>query len=195
MILGIDFDGVISDTEVVMRKMALKYIKKNLLHVRMLDKNEEKLSKRFSWSPEELLAFSKKATINATQQAKFIKGAKKYLTKLRNNGCRLFINTSRGQQNNIFNDLDVFYDKLEKFDFKFDKIICGGTDKVKECLDNKIEIMIDDRISICEKLAQNGIKCIYLNRLNFPKINNPNVIEVKNWKQIYKEISNIIKMV
>ncbi|MCL2413381.1 MAG: hypothetical protein FWC98_04495, partial [Bacteroidales bacterium] len=83
--------------------------------------------------------------------------------------------------------------ELEKEGFKFDEIFTGKKDKAKCCIEQNIDIMIDDCNRNCAKLADAGIKTLYFRERNVEKIEHKNITMVDNWMHIYKELLTLAK--
>jgi len=99
----------------------------------------------------------------------------------------VYIITARS--NNYVNNMISLINKyFSSFDLKIDKIIINAKDKVDACLNNDIDIMIDDNLYNYNKLLDNGINSILFD----DKGRN---IFVKNrvtcWKDIEKIIANL----
>ena len=75
-------------------------------------------------------------------------------------------------------------DYLDKYGIKYDKIITNVRDKAKACVEEKIDIFIDDSMRNCEAVSKTGIETLlyeaYYNK------DYTGVKHVKNWNEIYK---------
>jgi len=116
-------------------------------------------------------------------------GAKEYMEILKQEGHEFILITARGF------DLKQMKPEaqkiLQKNNITFDKEYWAVQDKVKICMQEKIDIMIEDSIINIEKLAKAGIKTIYLKDSNMKSLNHPNIKECYIWGDIYRYISNL----
>lgn len=78
---------------------------------------------------------------------------------------------------------------MEKHKITFDKLIINAREKAPICLEEKIDLFIDDSIRNCMKIASVNIPVIlFANKYN----ENCTLFKrVFNWKEIYKEIERI----
>ena len=82
---------------------------------------------------------------------------------------------------------------LRENNITFDKIYWKQRDKLDTCIDEKIDIMIDDDYEVINTLSQNGIKTLYYRDSGMIKLEeNEFVKEVNNWGDIYRIIKEIL---
>lgn len=62
--------------------------------------------------------------------------------------------------------------------------------KAKQCLDHKIDIMIDDSVGICGDCIKNGIEAILMDT---PYNKYSSIKRVKSWEEFYEYISSYKK--
>ncbi len=133
--------------------------------------------------------FVNKYFIECTQNSNIMPGAKEYMEILRKEGNEFILITARGF------DLKQMKPEaqkiLQKNNITFDKEYWAVQDKVKICMQEKIDIMIEDSIINIEKLAEAGIKTIYLKDSNMKSLNHPNIKECYIWGDIYRYISKL----
>lgn len=118
--------------------------------------------------------------------------AKEYIDKLKENGHSIYIITGRdnGEYSDSYNMskewLDnnfIYYDKLILTNaYKNDKH--GKTEK---CLENHIDIMINDSVHICQDCIDNNITTVLMDT---PYNKQVNMTRVHNWKELYEFICN-----
>lgn len=106
--------------------------------------------------------------------------------KLQEDGHKIILITARNYEE--YDDpYNQTYEYLTKNNIPFDKIIVNIEKKDKVCLDEKIDLFIDDSTNHCRDVSQVGI-----NTLQFSALFNEKVKEfpkVYSWNQVY----NIIK--
>ena len=185
--IGIDFDGVLVDTEADFRYHMEKHmyeqgIEPATRHNRNALKNYEidDLSDLQDFFIE---CFCKDLTMTGS----FFAGAKEVLQMLRKRGHKLFLVTARGKIARQ-PEIQTARARLDEFGFKFDGEFWEIKDKSKVCLDNGLDVLVDDCNENCVKSAAAGIKTLYFRDRGIEKLDHPNITEVDNWFHIYKEI-------
>ena len=183
--IGIDIDGVLTDLENYIGTVGKKY-----MLVNNLDFDEEMhtntiygfLSKEDShqfWD----MHWEKYATT-----IKMRKNANNVIEKLKNDGNKIIIITARTYDSQIMKKLIIKW--LKKNNIKYDKIVFSNLNKLKNCLDNKIDIMIEDSVSNIEQL-KNYMKIICFNAKYNQSYANSQIYRVSNWDDVYNIINKI----
>ncbi len=117
--------------------------------------------------------------------------AKETLAKLREERNRIIIITARSETY-YPNVQDFCEDYLRRKEVQFDKVITAAKDKVKACQDEKIDLLIDDSITTCENLTQNGINALVFNsRLNKQK--ETFCPRAEDWDEVYSFVHKMKK--
>lgn len=81
-------------------------------------------------------------------------------------------------------------DHLDRNKVPYDKLITHSLSKKQACIDNNINVMIDDSIKTLESLKDLNIKLLlFNNEINKDKITD--ILRVYNWLDIYKEITEV----
>lgn len=189
MKIGIDLDGVVLDTEKVFKNYAELYDIKELKRDSTIKPDEILIQDRYNWTKEEEENFLKKYLILGSKNANIMPGAKEVITELRKDGHELIVVTARGRD--MEEMIGIAQELLEKSKIKFDKYYWKVVNKAEICKKEKIDIMIDDNIHNCQKVADEGIKTIYLRDSNIKTIEHPNIKECYLWGEIYRYISNL----
>lgn len=185
MNIGVDLDGVVFDVEEIFR------VRSQIYGVETVGKGLKNpkgiyIEDRFDWNREEVLDFFQKNLIDIEKSATIKEGAKYVLDKLRENRHRLVCISARGTY--FEEEKKIAKKHIHKYKLKFDKIVWSGHDKLKECQDNSIDLMIEDNPKTVKKLAKNGIRCLYLRAAGIQTVRDENVVEVQNWGDIYEKI-------
>lgn len=81
--------------------------------------------------------------------------------------------------------------QLEKLGIKYDKLVCSF-DKKQACIDEKIDIFIDDIIDNLKQVESVTEKVLLFNSM-VNKSQNTSFQRVNSWKEIYEYISNYPK--
>ena len=190
MKIGIDIDGVILDFERTMNTYAELY---DLLILNKSGAINNKFSylDRYDWSKDEKNNFINNylvyATINVTP---FIPLAKNMLEFFELEGYEYEFITARGSL--LKNTKDAVITLFNNNGIDINKIRFMVKDKVKSCIDNNIDIMIDDNPNICDNLRNNKIKTLYFRDKNKEKlIEDEYLKEVSNVGEIIRYIVNL----
>ncbi len=114
------------------------------------------------------------------------RGARKYVRKLKKMGFEIYIITGR--------DFEFHKDPygltknwLDKHGFVYDKIIVNARDKTPACEEEKIDVMIDDKIKVAREVARVSTAICLTDEKPFYT----DVRYLKNWRRVYKFISNM----
>ena len=190
MRIGIDLDGVVFNTENAFRAGAELFDLK-INGGGIVNKDELKVSKRYNWPTERKFQYIDEYLIDIERTAALLPYAKEVLDKLREEGHEIYVVTSRGTfQDEKLNNQEIETSKyrFEKDDLKFDKVIFGVNDKLQACLDEKIELMVEDSFKYVDAISKAGIPVLYFRAIRMKKCNNSFVTEVENWGEVYHYI-------
>lgn len=189
MRIGIDIDNVISNFDEVLKKEFLEH-DKVLRNTGIVDENLYITSGMFDWSKEETRDFYYPNIERIAKSLSLIDGSKEYIDKIKSEGYSIYIITGRdnGEYSNPF---DMTKEWLNKNNIYYDKLIFTNCKdkmaKARVCLENNIDIMNDDSVSMCESCLDNGIVSLLMDK---PCNRSSNITRVYNWKDIYNFISS-----
>lgn len=190
MRIGIDIDGVILDYMNIVRAYAELYDFEELKKDGVINREGMKVKNRYDWTKEELDVFAKRYFVSLTKKTPFNPLAIDIIKRLKSEGHKLYIITNRGivNEESIEIVMDMFKEKGLVFDDYFWKV----TDKVAVCLENNIDIMIDDSTEIIETMINNGIYGLYFREKGSRILpDNKLLFDVDNWGEIYRYIKRI----
>lgn len=191
MRIGIDIDNVISNFNEELLNDYLIYDKK--LRNNGIVNNNVYIRKMFDWSEEEEKQYYEKNIERIAKNLKLKDGAKEYIDKFKEDGHYICIITGR-DNGEYYEPYKMTKEWLDSNLIKYDKLILTDAYNKKEkaikCLENNIDVMIDDSIGNCKSCIQNNIKTFLMdtsyNRFaDIPRIN--------SWKEFYEVISNMSK--
>lgn len=189
MNIGIDIDGVLLDTENYFRAYGELYdidnFNKGVLYPEKL-----RMQERMGWTIEIFEKFVTDCMYDIMREAPLMPCVKEVLSRLRQMGHKLIVISARGSFTDV--EKDIALDRFRKDGLEFDKI-CFTQNKLPACIENNIDVMIDDSAINVVPLSEGGVKCLYLREKFMPAIDNENVIEVDNWGEIFRYIVNINK--
>lgn len=141
------------------------YIKKNNLPYKLVNAESNLFEEVFDWSKEDFNKFWFSTIDEELEKIECKPFAKETIKNLRNKGHKIFIITAR---NSIWHKdpYKLSYDWLIKNEIEFDKLIIGQEEKVSSCLENKIDIFIDDHEKHIASLNDVGIKTILFKNIH-----------------------------
>lgn len=190
MNIGFDLDDTINNLADVFTKYARRYNKENNIYYK-IQENQWGFDKSFGWDDYHVEEFSKKYLKDVFKNAKPKKHAKKIINKLYEEGHNIYIITARSRRYipDVFN---ITLKWLDKYNIKNHKLIIEAKDKVDQCLQNNVEIFVDDIVNNCEQLEKRTNIDVYLFHSIFNKeYEDDNIQRVYNWKDLYKELKKV----
>ena len=190
MKIGLDIDGVILNSENEIRLKAELYDLIELNGKGVSHPNEFLEGDRYDWSKEELDTFREKYFLGISNNSYPMPGAKQVIDMLRKDGHKLVIITARGIT--IKEMKQAAINKFKEYNLEFDQYFWEEESKLDICKKENIEVMIDDKASICKSTSENKIKTLYFRDVNREKLEeNEYLKEVNNWGEIYRYIYNL----
>ena len=194
MRIGIDIDDTLTDVKNELIKAGEKYARSLGKDIKIdksfEDKNNNgnKWQEMFQFNYEELKYFLKDIQESITNKAKPRENVVEVIKKLKNDGNEIIIITARDSE---FHDDPYKYSKdwLDKNNIYYDKLVVNARNKEDACIEEKIDLFIDDSESNCLNVKNAGIKTIRV--CNEIENNNSNLICFNNWNDIYSYIQNI----
>lgn len=194
MRIGIDIDNCISNFDDILLKEYLKH-DKELRNTGIINENPEYLRKgMFDWTDEEETSFYNENIEKFAKKLKPIEYSSYYIKKLKEDGHEIYIITGRNN-GEYTNPYELTVEWLNKYDIIYDKLILTDAydkhSKTIVCLENNIDLMIEDSTRISLDLTNNGIKVFTMNTRYNQK--EQTLDRVSNWKEIYERINKMIK--
>lgn len=189
MRIGIDIDDTLTDIKEQLTNEAFEYAK--MLNKKIANQNIEIsdiynggniYQKIFNFSYDELKYFLGTIQENITNTAIPRKNCVEVIKKLHEEGNEIYIITARDSEFHE-NPYQQSMDWLNKNDIYFDKLIVNARDKKKVCLNENIDVLIDDSISNCKNVITSGISAIMIT--NSDVVEKGNINCFKNWIDIY----------
>ncbi len=192
MNIGIDIDNVLSNFNEVLLNDYIKHDK--ALRNNGIINNNVYIRKMFDWSEDEEKQYYKENIERLAYLFEPIKDCSRYIKKLRENGKKIYIIS--GRDNGEYSDpYNITIKWLKKYSIEYDKLILTNAynpqEKADICIENDIDIMIDDSINVCLKCSENGIKSLLFNT-EYNK-SETRFTRVNNWKEIFNYVNNYKK--
>lgn len=193
MIIGIDIDDTLTDIRDEVGAEALKYAKslnKEIDEKKVVwDKNNNGSSfkERYNLNYDELLYFFGNIQEKITKKAKPREDVVEVLKNLRKDGHKIYIVTARDSEFH-HDPYELSKTWLDKNNIEYDKLIVDARDKAKVCKEQNVDLFIDDKLSNCQGVSNEGIVTI---RITNYTDQHQNIINKKNWKEIYEYIKQL----
>lgn len=182
MNIGIDIDDTITDTEQFLQPYLSEYFK---LDEKYLIDNKLTYLSYYETNSNEMIDFGMKTYGKILFEIPIKQGAKEGIKHLKDEGNKIFIITARDKT--IYeNPFEITKKQLENLKINYDKLICSN-DKRKGCIDNKIDIFIDDSIKNLDSV-KDVVKYEFLFSTSYNKIKHSNFERVENWKELIEKI-------
>ena len=196
MNIGIDIDNVISNFNEVLLEEYLIH-DKEIGKRGIINKNAEYIRRgMFDWSEVEEKIFYQQNIERIVKKLNPIEGEKEYIDKLKQDGHKIYIITGR-DNGEYSNPYDMTKDWLDKFGIYYDKLILTNAykndkhGKSEKCIENNVDIMIDDSVNICMDSINYGIETLIMDTPYNRQVNN--IKRVHSWKEIYEYITSYKK--
>ena len=196
MNIGIDVDGVLVDLETKMLTYGTKFSVENNLNIEV--KPEEYWeTKKFNWLANQEQEFWNKYLVKYVRESEPREFASEVIEKLMQEGNNIYIITARneyGMPKEYYGKMQEFTKEwLDKNKIKYYKLIFkSDKEKLQCCLDNKVDIMIEDSpsniLDISKKVKVIKYDCPYNQ-----EVQNSNIIKAYSWYHIYDIINKLIK--
>lgn len=187
MRIGIDIDDTITNSTPVINKYIKEY-GSTFFDASEFQKKKEELS-RGILNDEIATKFFSKYAVEISDHIELKEDAKEIIDKLHNEGHEIIIITAR--RDNYYKDAYAYCTKyLKSKNVYYDKLITEQVYKDKTCINEKIDLMIDDAIDTCETLDKLGIKTLlFTSEIN--KNKDTKIPRVNFWKEVYNYIHNL----
>lgn len=191
MKIGVDIDGVLTDIERFVVDYGSKFCVEKGIPIKIKEgEYDEKDS--FGWSEEQSLEFWNTYLEYYVTKYKTREFATEIIHKLRQEGHEIYIITARnewGLPPKSVGKMRQFVEKwLEDEKIEYDRLIYTEGSKLKYCVGNYIDVMIEDCpqniIDISSKIKVLCYHCIYNH-----KVKGKNIERVYSWNEIYQKLS------
>lgn len=187
MRIGIDIDGVLTDIEQWQIDCGSKYFNKEVINPEGYE-----ISEIFGVSDELDSKFWKEYLYDYVTKEPSRKYASEVIQKLKNEENEIYIVTARyltdkdTDEGNQMRKIVINWLKEQKI--YYDKIVFSPEDKLKTCLDNNIDIMIEDKVENINNVSTK-IPVICFNAGYNKNCSGKNIYRAYSWYDIYNLIS------
>ncbi len=181
MNIGIDLDDTICSTHEKMIEEAILFDKQKVKGQGLKNKDGKTFMDMFYWNVMDVtnfLDYIKKSNFYAKLEAKPL--ASEYINRLYQKGNRIIFITRR--TNNLKNRM-ITKKWLKKNGFNFDKVILGSENKADICLQENIDLFVDNDEKNVKMVKEIGIKVLLMDSPYTKTV--PGIRKVKNFRQVY----------
>ena len=176
MRIGIDIDGTITNLHSEIIKYGMQYndkIKGNGIK----DDNAYRITEIFDWDANECLKFKKYIQREILNSIKPRDDVCKCFAEIKSLGHEIYIITGR-KSNEMENTYQETLNWLKSNNIIFDKLVIEENNKGIACIENEIDIFIDDSSKHLKRVCDAGIEEVYIFDNVYNKIDN-------QYKRIY----------
>lgn len=187
MKIGIDIDDTLTDTSCKIKEFVEKYDIHYCSDQRLKNSVNDIMNGNFS--DDIILKFFKERCEEMASSCEVKENAVEIINKLYDEGNEIYFITARSDT--YYEDAYEFCnDYLVSKGIKFHKLFTSQKDKANTCEIEKIDLMIDDNIQICNKIMEKGIDFLLFNS----GMNKDTLVKCKrvnSWNEIYDYIHSL----
>ena len=191
MVIGIDIDGVLTDIEQWQLDCGGKFFSK--LNKSVVNKDGYEITEIFNVSDELDSQFWNEYLYEYVTKEPSRKYASEVIKKLKDSGNEIYIITARYLTDRNTEDgqrmRKIVIDWLEQENIIYDKIVFAPEDKLQICLENNIDVMIEDKVENINKVSS-VIPVICFHAGYNKECNGQNIYRAYNWYDIYNLINS-----
>ena len=198
MKIGIDIDGVLTDIEKWQLDYGSKFYYENY-NKEIINPKGYETNEIFNSDIECDDLFWDKYFKEYSINVKARKFASEVISKLKQDGYEIYIITARSSflshSTNVMSKEEneqIVKEWLKKNNIYYDNLIFSPEDKLEICIDNEINMMIEDKTDNINKISDK-IPVICFNAGYNEECKGENIYRVYTWYDIYNTIKNKIK--
>ncbi|MEG1494909.1 MAG: hypothetical protein RR047_00415 [Bacilli bacterium] len=187
MRIGIDIDGVLTDIAKYEIDLGTKYFCNQ--QVSIVDSKAYFTKDMFNITKEMDNQFWASIIYDYIESEPPRKFASEIIKKLKNLGHEIYLITARSSELNMSQEeiQSLTLTWLKENDIYYDKIIFSPEDKLEVCLDNKIDLMIEDKPENIKDISSKIPVIVFDSNYNETCLG-PNIIRCYSWYDIYIKI-------
>lgn len=194
MNIGIDIDGVLTDLERMAIDCGTKMCVDEKLPIN-IDVSEYYEITKFNWTDEQEERFWNKYLVPYVVESEPRAFAREIIDKLQVEGNKIFFITARnesGMPPEYYGQMQQLTKQwLDAKNIRYEKLIFAkNEDKLQQCLENKIDVMIEDCPDNIKNISSK-IKVIKFDCQYNKNTSGENIINAYSWYHIYQIINEI----
>ena len=160
MIIGIDIDDTVAKTNISLMDEALKYDKEHVQGRGYKNKDAYTLTDCFYWTEDVAMRFMAYVRdSNLFTEITPIDGAVEYINKLYDFGYKIYFITRR---KNTAHMLKVTMKWLDKYGFKYHKLLMGIDEKGSVCKEELVDLFIDNDLKHIREVSEKNIDTLLM---------------------------------
>ena len=188
MKIAIDIDDTLTKVDRV--SYVQQYLNEHGLSYELRDPTAHTLSEAFNWSYADVTAFVLGGGVRVFTDAPAREGASEVIHGWRAAGHDITILTARTTEWFV-DPVNLSKIQLEERNIPYDRIVADVWEKGAYCLENGIEILIEDNFEICRAAQALGVKAIML----LDRHNEGHKDEIKLTASDWSEIAQIVQRI
>jgi len=183
MNIGIDIDDTIVNTyERLLQLICMRYNMdfNKLISKRLPYKEIYKSLENFDVIKKDLFPIMAKSV-------ELKENVKEVLEKLKSDGNNIIFISARNSDD-YSDPYGITYNFLDRYEIPYDKLLVSVENKGKKCLDEGIDLFIDDNMKHCKSVIDEGIKTFQFDALFTEDVEG--ATRVYNWDEVYDLINS-----
>ena len=197
MKIGIDID----DTTVVTINSMIKYGKKYSEEVLKTGpiipnlgtiKDRFYLNALFGWTEETKFDFFNMYYKDVLIDCEPLPDSPKVIRALKEEGNEIYFISARITSIPGCDAEQLSIDTMNKYEIPYDKVIIGAYNKLEYCLENGIEVFVDDSLEVLEELSKHGIRCYLMTSPVNKDLETGTIKRVTTWEEIYNDLQEVL---
>ncbi len=185
MVIGIDMDDTICSTNERIIVEADKYDKEVLGGNGIKDEKAYEFTEMMGWEKDMKGKFFADRLEYIMDNAEIKPGAKEVINRLHDEGNKIIIISFR-KGKYIKDPYNLTKNWLDRHGVVYDKIYVDTGSKVDECLENDVDLFIDDKESHCEDVSSAGVDVLLFT--NLYNHDEKRYDRADNWDEVYAYI-------
>ena len=189
MKIAIDIDDTLTKVDRVTPSQ--QYITQNKLPFQLINPDAHAIRDIFDWEQEDVMRFIWSGGGKIFTDAPAREGASEVIAKLRKAGHHVTILTARS--GDWFSDpVTLSLEQLERNRISYDELVVDVYEKGKYCIENGIEVLIEDNFDICKTAQELGVKAImFLDKHNLSHKDEINYT-ASDWNEVAQIFGRIL---
>ena len=189
--IGIDLDDTISNSNELFLKYAKLYNEEKKINF-PIDETQFDLDKSFGWNADNYKEFCEKYLKTLLKETEAKENAVEVIKELKKEGYEIIIITAR-HEDELGNTYSFTKRWLEAKHICFDKLIVNSRKKEIDCLENNVEVFIDDNLKNCINVYNKLHIPVFLFDSIYNKHDSyPNIERIYSWDEAYKKIKKVL---
>lgn len=145
----------------------------------------------FGWTEETKFDFFNMYYKNVLEDVKPLPKAQEIINKLKEEGNEIYFISARITTIEGCDAEEISKNTMHKYNIPYNKMIIGAYDKLDYCLNNNIEVFIDDSLEVLQELSKHGIKCYLMTSPVNRELDPQNIKRVHSWQEIYDNLNGV----